>query len=111
MRSSMPVPLLGGERPPTFFRVYWVLLSMYMFAALAGAVGDETVCTVACAAPALLAAVPIAGAALAAAATETAVAALPSPEAETEEWHATMDAWLDAFMRDYEAQRRPDRRW
>lgn len=62
----MPVPLLGGERPPTFFRVYWVLLSMYMFAALAGAVGDETVCTVACAAPALLAAVPIAGAALAA---------------------------------------------
>ena len=104
--------MLGGERPPTG-AVWWALLALYLFAALVEAVveGDDMVCAAACAAPAILAAVPVAGAALATAGTEYAAAALPSPEGETEEWHATMDAWVDAFMVNYRAQRFPDRRW
>ena len=108
----MTAHMLGGERPPTR-AVWWALLALYLFAAFAEAVvaGDDAVCAAACAAPALLAAVPGVGAALATVGTEYAAAALPSPEHETEEWHATMDAWVDAFMVSYRAQRRRDRRW
>ena len=90
---SMTAHMLGGERPPTG-AVWWALLALYLFAALAEAVvaGDDVVCAAACAAPALLAAVPGVGAALATVGTEYAAAALPSLEGETEEWHATMDA-------------------
>ena len=48
---SMTAHMLGGERPPTG-AVWWALLALYLFAALAEAVvaGDDTVCAAACAA-------------------------------------------------------------
>ena len=96
--------LLGGEPPPVRF-VYWLLIAIYTFAALAqGALtGDELVCAAA-AVPALVLSAPVLGAQLASAVTDAAAGLLPSPEAESEEWHATMDAWLDSFMSSYRSQ-------
>ena len=102
--------LLGGEPPPVRF-VYWLLIAIYTFAALAqGALtGDELVCAAA-AVPALVLSAPVLGAQLASAVTDAAAGLLPSPEAESEEWHATMDAWLDSFMSSYRSQHHHDRR-
>ena len=62
--------LLGGERPPTM-RVWWALLALYLYIALADAVdGDEMISAVAMAATPLLAAAPVLGAAAATGVTE-----------------------------------------
>ena len=75
--------LLGGEPPPVRF-VYWLLIAIYTFAALAqGALtGDELVCAAA-AVPALVLSAPVLGAQLASAVTDAAAGLLPSQSNHT----------------------------
>ena len=102
----------GGERPPVR-RVYWLLATIYLVAAVgyAAATLGEDAATALVAGSHLLAVVPAAAAAGLGEATRIAVELVPQPPTEeSEAWHDTMDAWVQGFMHDYRTKRTFDRR-
>ena len=102
------VPLFGGERPPVF-RVAWMLATIYVLAVLGYGVsaGGEVASALACTPVSMLACVPVVAAQVSSAGVDRLASNFAD---ESDEWHATMDAWVDGFMRDYAEQRVVDRR-
>ena len=100
--------LLGGERPPVF-RMAWMLAAIYMLAVLAYAVsaGGEVASAVACTPVPVLACLPVVAAQVSSAGVDRLANLFAN---ESDEWHATMDAWVDGYMRDYAEQHIVDRR-
>jgi diacylglycerol kinase len=112
---DLGLAVMRGERErPRVHMAYWLLAALYAFAMLGNAVaaGEGMLQDVALCIPLVTAAVPLgvgvaAGAATEAAATRLSEHVVPSEEAVA----ASVEAWCDVFMRDFQEQHCVDRRW
>ena len=112
---DLGLAVMRGERErPRVHMAYWLLAAVYAFAMLGNAVaaGEGMLQDVALCIPLVTAAVPLgvgvaAGAATEAAATRLSEHVVPSEEAVA----ASVEAWCDVFMRDFQEQHCVDRRW
>ena len=112
---ELGLAVMRGERErPRVHMAYWLLAALYAFAMLGNAVaaGEGMLQDVALCIPLVTAAVPLgvgvaAGAATEAAATRLSEHVVPSEEAVA----ASVEAWCDVFMRDFQEQHCVDHHW